>query len=308
MAKEEEMYVIAEKVNVITTKIRDAMKEKDKKPIQEMVEWQLEGKPDAIDINLGPATRNGPELMQWMVQTVEEVTDLPLSLDTMNMDAMEAGLQVVKNPAIVNSISFVPERIKRLVPMVLKYNAKAVGLCTSEAGVPRDDNERVENGYNLMMVFAGDRPDLVEMERPIPIDDYWIDPIVLPIGVAQDQVHALVKATKMFSELPEKPHLVCGLSNVSNKCGLTPEGAAFVNRIFLAVLMGYGMDAAIVDPNDEELMAVARQQSPEYEWTLIAEGLKEGELDPSDEKQLAIRKTVKLFHEETLFAASYLEL
>ncbi len=293
------MYIVAEKVNVITTKVKDAMVARDKGPIQDMVTLQLKGGPDAIDINLGPATKNGPELMQWMVETVEEVTDLHLSLDTMNMDAMEAGLQVGKNPKIVNSISNVQERMDRLIPLALKYNAKAVGLCTSEAGVPRDDGERVTNGYNLMMAFEA---------AGMGHDDYWIDPIVLPIGVAQDQVHNLLKATQMFSELPEKPHLICGLSNVSNKCGLSPENAEFVNRIYLAVLMGHGMDAAIVDPNDEKLMAVARMESPEYDWAQIAEGLKEGELDLSDPQQLAIKKTVKLFHEETLFAASYLEL
>jgi cobalamin-dependent methionine synthase I len=293
------MYIVAEKVNVITTKIKDAMVARDKGPIQEMVKVQLEGGPNAIDINLGPATKNGPEIMQWMVETCEEVTDLPLSLDTMNMDAMEAGLQVGKNPKIINSISNVQERMDRLIPLVIKYKAKAVGLCTSEAGVPRDDGERVTNGYNLMMAFDA---------AGIGHDDYWIDPIVLPIGVAQDQVHNLLKATQMFSELPEKPHLICGLSNVSNKCGLSPENAEFVNRIYLAVLMGHGMDAAIVDPNDAKLMAVARQESPEYDLSLIAEGLKEGELDLNDPLQLAIKKTVKLFHEETLFAASYLEL
>jgi len=293
------MFIIAEKVNVITTSIKNAMKERDPKPIQRMVELQLEGGPDAIDINLGPATKGGPELMQWMVKTIEEVTDLPLSLDTMNMDAMEAGLQIAKNPTIINSISYVEERMDRLIPMALKYNAKVIGLCMSKAGVPRDENERVENGYNLMLAFE---------EAGISHDDYWIDPIVLPIGVTQDQVNSLRKATKMFSELPEPPHMVCGLSNVSNKCGLTPEGASLVNRIYLAVLMGYGMDAAIVDPNDEKLMAVARKESPEYEWALIAEGIKEGELDLNDPDQLAVHKTVKLFREETLFAASYLEL
>lgn len=300
------MYTIAEKVNVITTKIKDAMKDRDKKPIQEMVEVQLEGKPDAIDINLGPATKNGPELMQWMVETIEEVTDLTLSLDTMNMDAMEAGLAKASNPTILNSISLVPERIQRLVPMAKKYGARVVGLCTSEAGVPRDDAERVEIGYNLMMVFAGQRPDLIELDSPIPVEDYWIDPIVLPICVTQDQVHALLKATKMLKELPEPPQLICGLSNVSNNCASDVQG--LINRIYLSVLMGYGMDAAIVDPNDDELMAVVRKESPEYEWALIAEGLKEGELDLDDPEQLAIKKTVKLFHEETLYADSYLQL
>ena len=289
--------MIAEKVNVITTKIKDAMKAQDKKPIQEMVELQMEGKPDCIDINLGPATKNGPEMMQWMVKTVEEVTELPLSLDTMNMEAMEAGLQVVSQRAILNSISGSPDRMEKLIPMAVKYNARVVGLCTSEAGVPRDENERVANGYNLMMALEA---------AGIKREDYWIDPIVLPICVAQDQVHALIKACQMFSELPEKPQMICGLSNVSNNCDAKVQ--PLLNRIYLAVLMGHGMDAAIVDPNDEELMAVARQASPEYEWALIAEGLKDGELDLSDENQKAIKKTVKLFHEQTLYADSYLEL
>jgi 5-methyltetrahydrofolate corrinoid/iron sulfur protein methyltransferase len=291
------MFTIAEKVNVITTSIKNGMKEKDKKPIQDMVELQLEGNPDCIDLNLGPATKNGPETMQWMVETIEEVTDLTLSLDTMNMEAMEAGLQAVSRQAIINSISAAPERMEKLIPMAKKYNAKVIGLCMSEAGVPRDANERVENGYNLMMAFEA---------AGIGIDDYWIDPIVLPIGVTQDHVHALIDATKMFSELPEKPHMVCGLSNVSNNCD--PKVQGILNRIYLAVLMGHGMDGVILDPNDEKLMAVARNESPENEWALIAAGMKEGELDLSDPDQLAVKKTVKLFYEETLYADSYLEL
>lgn len=293
------MYVIAEKVNVVTTTIKDAMAARDKRPIQQMVEVQLAGSPDAIDINLGPATKNGPELMQWMVETCEEVTDLPLALDTMNMDAMEAGLETGSNRKIINSISAVPERMDRLIPLAVKHKAKVIGLCTSEAGVPRDEEERLANGYNLMVAFDA---------AGIPLEDYWIDPIVLPIGVAQDQVHNLIKATAMFGELPEKPNLVCGLSNVSNRCGLDREGASLVNRIFLAVLMANGMNAAILDPNDEQLMAVARRESPEYGWALIAAGLAEGELDHGDPAQVAVEKTVRLFYEKTLFAASYLEL
>lgn len=296
------MYTIAEKVNVITTSIKNAMKERDKGPIQEMVKWQLEGRPDAIDINLGPATKNGPEIMQWMVETVEEVTDLPLSLDTMNVEAMEAGLQKATNPTIINSISAAPERMERLIPMATEYGAKVVGLCMSAAGVPRDENERIENGYVLIMAL---------MEAGLTRDDFWIDPIVLPVNVTQDQVHHLIKATKMFKELPEDPQLVCGLSNVSNSCA--PEVQSILNRIYLAVLMGYGMDAAIVDPNDEKLMAVARKESPEYEWAQTAEKIVQGEADKSaldldDPDQLAVLKTVKLFHEKTLYADSYLEL
>jgi len=294
------MLIIGEKVNVMMKKIGAAMKAYEKKPIQEMALLQVEGGANWLDINLGPATKEGPERMRFVVEAVQEVTDIPLALDTMNIEAMKAGLEVVKGEVMINSISSQPERIAALMPMAVEHNAWVVGLTLNDQGnVPRDANERVEVAYNIIMAAQ---------EYGIPLDKLLIDPIVLPISVAQDQVHALIDAMDMlqgvFAEFDPQPGTVVGLSNVSNGVP-NEEIASLINRTLLAVLMAKGLTAAIVDPNDEELMGVVKKNQ-EYQ---IVEKIVNGEpVDEGDPTALKLLKTWRVLTEETLYAHSYLEL
>ncbi len=290
------MLIIGEKINVITKKVRSAMDARDKGPIHEMARVQVSGGADMLDINLGPAKKKGAEIMTWMVETVQEATDVPVSLDTMNVEAMEAGLKVCKKQAMINSVSGQKERMDVMLPLAKENDSLLIGLCLTEDGVPRDANERVETAYNIMMACD---------EAGIPKENLYIDLLMLPICVAQDQVHALLDAMAMLQELPEPPKTVLGLSNISNNC--PPEVQPVLNRAFMAAMMCYGLDAVIMDPNDEGLMAVARGNE-EAEYAKIALGLTEGELDMSDPNQLAVHKTIKLFKEETLYCHSWLEL
>jgi len=294
------MLIIGEKVNVMMKKIGQAMKEYDKKPIQEMALLQAEGGANWLDINLGPATKEGPERMRFVVQAVQEVTDVALALDTMNIEAMKAGLEVVKGEVMINSISSQPERMEALMPLAVERDTWVVGLVLNAQGnVPRDANERVEVAYNIIMAAQ---------EYGIPMDKLLIDPIVLPISVTQDQVHALIDAMDMlqgvFAEFDPAPGTVVGLSNVSN--GVPDESlCSLINRTLLAVLMAKGLTAAIVDPNDEVLMGVANKNE-EYQ---IVEKIVNGEaVDESDSTALKLLKTWRVLTEETLYAHSYLEL
>lgn len=294
------MLIIGEKVNVMMKAIGAAIKDRDKKPIQEMALLQAEGGANWLDINLGPATKEGPEKMRFVVESVQEVTDLPLALDTMNIDAMAAGLEVVKGEVMINSISSGPERIEKLMPMAVEHNAWVVGLTLNAQGnVPRDADERVEVAYNILMAAQ---------EYGIPTEKILIDPIVLPICVTQDQTHALVDSMDMlqgvFAEFDQAPGTVVGLSNVSN--GVPDESlCSLINRTLLAVLMAKGLTAAIVDPNDEELMGII-SKNEEYQ---IVEKIVKGEaVDESDPLTLKLLKTWKVLTEETLYAHSYLEL
>jgi len=294
------MLIIGEKVNVMMKAIGAAIKDRDKKPIQEMALLQAEGGANWLDINLGPATKEGPEKMKFVVESVQEVTDLPLALDTMNIEAMKAGLEVVKGEVMINSISSGAERIERLMPMAVDHNAWVVGLTLNAQGnVPRDADERVEVAYNILMAAQ---------EYGIPMEKILIDPIVLPISVTQDQVHALVDAMDMlqgvFAEFDPSPGTVVGLSNVSN--GVPDESlCSLINRTLLAVLMAKGLTAAIVDPNDEELMGIIKKNE-EYQ---IVEKIVNGEtVDESDPLTLKLLKTWRVLTEETLYAHSYLEL
>jgi 5-methyltetrahydrofolate corrinoid/iron sulfur protein methyltransferase len=294
------MLIIGEKVNVMMTKIGAAMKAYEKKPIQEMALLQVEGGANWLDINLGPATKEGPERMRFVVESVQEVTDIPLALDTMNIEAMKAGLEVVKGEVMINSISSQPDRIEALMPLAVEKNSWVVGLTLNDQGnVPRDANERVEVAYNIIMAAQ---------EYGIPMDKLLIDPIVLPICVTQDQVHALVDAMDMlqgvFAEFDPAPGTVVGLSNVSN--GVPDEEiASLINRTLLAVLMAKGLTAAIVDPNDEGLMGVIKKNE-EYQ---IVEKIVNGEaVDEGDPLNLKLVKTWRVLTEENLYAHSYLEL
>jgi len=294
------MLIIGEKVNVMMKAIGAAIKDREKKPIQEMALLQAEGGANWLDINLGPATKEGPEKMRFVVESVQEVTSLPLALDTMNIDAMQAGLEVVKGEVMVNSISSQPERMEKLMPMAIDKNAWMVGLTLNAQGnVPRDADERVEVAYNILMTAQ---------EYGIPTDKILIDPIVLPISVTQDQVHALIDAMDMlqgvFAEFDAAPGTVVGLSNVSN--GVPDESlCSLINRTLLAVLMAKGLTAAIVDPNDEELMGIMNKND-EYQ---IVEKIVKGEaVDESDPLTIKLLKTWKVLTEETLYAHSYLEL
>ena len=117
------MLIIGENLNVINKRIGQALKDRDPVPIREMAEAMTKAGVDLIDLNLGPARKAGAELMEWVVNTVQEVTDVTLSLDTSNVEAMEAGLKVCKRKALINSISARPERMEALMPLAKRYNA-----------------------------------------------------------------------------------------------------------------------------------------------------------------------------------------
>ena len=109
---------IGENLNVIAKRIGEALKERDPVPIREMAEAEAKAGVDLIDINLGPARKAGAELMEWVVKTVQEVVPhIPLSLDTTNVEAMEAGLKAHKGRPLINSVSARPERMDALVPL-----------------------------------------------------------------------------------------------------------------------------------------------------------------------------------------------
>ena len=134
-----------------------------------------------LDLNIGPARKAGDEFMSWVVKTVQEVTPKPLSLDTTNPVAMEAGLKVCKSKALINSISLQPDRLQQELPLVTKYNADMIGLLWGVEGMPRDANERCMLAVDL--VYKAN-------EQGIPNEKIWIDPIATPVSGEINQLKA----------------------------------------------------------------------------------------------------------------------
>lgn len=240
------MLIIGEKINVISKSIGGAMREKNPEPIQEMAKAQVAAGANMLDINIGPATKNGPELMEWLVNTVQEVVDVPLSLDTTNIQAMEAGLKAHKGQALINSASGEPNRLKAMVDLAAKYGSKLIGLTMREQGIPRDAQERVEIAVDIFTAV---------MEAGVNPEDVYLDPLILPIAVAQatQPTTEIFEAIKMFKQLNDPPlKTVVGLSNISNGAHVNVKDR--LDATLVAMLMAVGLDAAIADPFNKELM------------------------------------------------------
>jgi 5-methyltetrahydrofolate corrinoid/iron sulfur protein methyltransferase len=236
------MLIIGEKLSIIAKRVREAMMKKDKGPIQEIAVSQWKAGAGMIDANIGPAEDEGEDLMQWMVTGIQEVVPLPICLDTTNQQAIEAGLKVHNNEwgrALINSTSNDPERFPML-ELAARHNARIIGLTVGKGGLPADAEERAAIAAEIMARA---------MEYGVPLEDIYLDPLVLQIATSQDHALKVIKAVKMFQELNDPPmKTVVGLSNISNGCPkpLRP----ILNNHFLALLMYEGLTAIIADPHE----------------------------------------------------------
>lgn len=292
------MVLIGENINIMSKKIKEAISQKDPEPIRKIAIAQAEAGMDMIDINLGPIRKDGPEIMEWVVKTVQEVVDLPLSLDTTNIEAMEAGLKVHRGKALINSISARPERMSALMPLAKKYNAGFIGLTIGIEGVPRDANER---GLLAAQILA--EASLYE----IPEEDIWLDPIVLPVNSQQLQVQGCTEFVMMLNDISPNSKSTCGISNVSN--GVPSHLRGVLNRTYLVMLKRYGMYSAIVDAFDNELRKIARDNRPELE--LLIHRVMDGEeisYDSLSKEEIGYVKTVHVLTGKTLYSDSWLEI
>ncbi|MGA1875846.1 MAG: dihydropteroate synthase [bacterium] len=238
------MLVIGEKINVRTKVYAEAFKERNFEPIKDMAVQQVKAGANMLDINIGPARKDGVELMPWLVENIQRVVDVPLCLDTTNVEAIEAGLQVHRGKALINSTSADPDRLALLMPLAAKYKAMIIGLTLATGGLPRDANERCALAAEIMASAA---------EYNVPLEDIYLDPIMVPINGQQEQVKEILEAVRLFRELNDPPmKSVIGLSNISN--GAPEEMRPIINATFLTMAITVGLEGAIVDPLDHRIM------------------------------------------------------
>jgi 5-methyltetrahydrofolate corrinoid/iron sulfur protein methyltransferase len=293
------MLLIGESLNVISTKIGRAFKERNPLPIQEEAKKQKELGMDFIDINLGPARKGGPELMEWVVKTVQEVVDdVPLALDTSNIEAIEAGLSVCKGRPLINSIMCRPARYEKMLPLCAKYNARMIALLWGPHGMPRDEHERAELAVEL--VYAAN-------EAGIANEDIFVDGIVTPVNVQQDQVYSLLQFMPMVQDLGEGLKSTCGLSNVSN--GSPDHLRPILNRTYMVMLEKCGMYSAIADAYDKDLVDIAKGKRPDI-VEIIGKVMDGETVDMSSlSKELQdYVKTTRILLKKALYSDSWLEL
>jgi 5-methyltetrahydrofolate corrinoid/iron sulfur protein methyltransferase len=236
------MLIIGEKLSIIAKRVREAMMKKDKTPIQDIATSQWKSGAGMIDANIGPAEDGGEDLMQWMVTVIQEAVPLPVCLDTTNFKAIEAGLQTHNNQwgrSLINSTSNDPERFPML-ELAAKYNSQIIGLTVGKGGLPADAEERSAIAAEIMGRAA---------EYGVPLEDIYLDPLVLQVATSQDHALKVIQSVRMFQELNDPPmKTVVGLSNISNGCpkNLRP----IINNHYLSLLMYEGLTAAIADAHE----------------------------------------------------------
>jgi 5-methyltetrahydrofolate corrinoid/iron sulfur protein methyltransferase len=236
------MLIIGEKLSIIAKRVREAMQKKDKGPIQEIARAQRAAGAGMIDANIGPAEDGGEALMEWMVTTIQEAVPSPVCLDTTNKQALEAGLKVHNNQwgrPMINSTSNDPERFG-IMELAAKYNSLLIGLTVGKGGLPADAEERSAIAAEIMARA---------MEYGFPLEDLYLDPLVLQIATSQDHASQVVKAIKVFQELNDPPmKTVVGLSNISNGCPKLVR--PIINKYYLMLLLYEGLTAAIADAHE----------------------------------------------------------
>jgi cobalamin-dependent methionine synthase I len=294
------MVIIGENIHVIAKEVSTAIRERDAKVIQDLAKAQTEGGADYIDLNVGPMKKDPEETMKWLVNKVQEVTDLPLSIDTMNPVAMEAGLRSCKKRPLLNSASGKTASKEQMLPLAKKYNCDVVVSVMTDKGMPPDVDSKIESVVDTV-AYAN--------ELGIPNEDIWVDPILLPISTAGEGQRfcvANLEFIKILGDVLPGIKSTVGLSNTSN--GVPNELRPLINRTYLVILKRNGLYSAIADPLDEELMSLIRGGMPKI-VELIYRSMDGEDIHASSlsQKEAEYVETVRVLKGETLYCNAWLE-
>lgn len=239
------MLIIAERINASRKSIAQAISTADRAFIQGEAEAQTKAGADYIDVNAGTFVGEEAEKLRWIVEAVQEVTDLPLCVDSPDPGVIRAMMPLLKKAPIINSITLEPARVEGILPLVKEYKTKVVALCQDEHAMAEtaDDKVRLAGMLVEKLTAAG-----------VLLDNIYIDPLVYPLSTNPQSANATLAAIDAIMKAFPGVHTVCGLTNVSY--GLPAR--KLINRAFLAAAIARGLDAAIIDPTDKLLFAMLK--------------------------------------------------
>jgi 5-methyltetrahydrofolate corrinoid/iron sulfur protein methyltransferase len=253
------MFIIGERINGMFRSVARAIAERDEAAIRDLARRQVEAGANALDVNTGPTEGDPVDVMRWLVDTIQSVVDVPLAIDSAKIPVIEAGLRAARRPAIINSTTGAQAKLDTLLPLAAAHNASLIGLTIDERGIPRNAEARTEIALTIVARA---------LEAGIEPNRLYLDPIVLPVSAAQDQCAAALKAIPDFKSLCDPaPKIAIGLSNVSQGTA----NRSLVNRTYLVMAMAAGIDGAILDPFDQELMDALRTASVLLNQDIFAE-------------------------------------
>ena len=303
------MILIGENIHVISKSVQTALKERDENFIKNLI--AIQNNVDYIDLNVGPAKGEMAGVLPWLAALAGERN---LSFDTTNSDEMRAGISVCKNPsdAFINSTGKDEPRLSMMTDLALEYNSNLIALTLSkETGIPKTSDCRLEIAFEIYEKC---------LEKGLDSKKIFFDPLILPVNVDQSQAVEAINTIKMIKEsFDPTVKTVVGLSNISN--GSPKELRPLINRVFAVLAYGAGLDAAIIDAADSELIRALRMlenNSPENEtdnlYINLAKMVEEFSdisdiyFDKNNTEQSQIIKTVEILTGKKIYSHSFTQI
>ena len=306
------MKLIAENIHVISKITKEAFLNRDEEYIKNLMTKITKTNPNWIDFNVGPSKGKFEGTIEWLTKIYKEIGTIPISFDSTNINEIENGLRLIKNVqnCIINSTNADDKRLEKFSSVAAKYNTYLIALTlNSQTGIPKEAEERLDLAFKII--------DMCET-KGIGHNKIIFDPLVLPICIDQSQAKVSLDTIRMLKESFDPPVLTTiGLSNISN--GAPKHLRSLINTVYMTMAMGNGLDSAIVDVFDEELLRVHKmlfenkpQKSYDELYLNIYNTFKNyGEIDDIsydklDKEQEKIIKTAKILMNKEIYSACFI--
>lgn len=235
------MFIIGERINATRKRVGEAVLRQDADLIQREARRQVEAGADVLDVNGGVEGRDA-EYLPWLVRVVQDAVDVPLCLDSPNPEALRRALPLCKQQPMINSITAEPERLEQFLPLVKEHKTRIIALCIGAAGMPSGVEDRLATASGLVETLT---------KAGVPLEDIYVDPGLFPVSSAPEQPRSALEVFGLVTQRYPQVHTIGGMSNVSFGLPLR----RLLNTVFLSMAMARGLDSAIVDPCDQQLMA-----------------------------------------------------
>ncbi len=236
------MFIVGELINGMYKQVAKAIADKDKVFIQDLAKKQVEAGSFALDLNCGPQSKDPLNDMIWLVETIQEVTDKILCIDSTKYEVIKKAVEIAKNKTMINSANAEDEKLENLVPLAQKHNSALIALAMDKKGIPQNKEQRLELAAKIIGFTQ---------ESGFDMQNLFLDPVLMPINVAQAQLVEILDTIRDFKILTEpSPKTIVGLSNISQGA----KARSIINRTFAVMGLSYGLDSAILDPLDKKLI------------------------------------------------------
>ena len=234
--------IIGERINTSRKKVQEAVAQRNAQYIIDDVKQQQAMGATYIDVNAGARIGHETEDMKWLLSVIQPEVTLPLTLDSPDPAVLEMAFEIVEQTPMINSISLEQERFDAMMPFLTGKNCKVIALCMDDTGMPASSDDISGRAATLIKELNG---------AGIKTADIYVDPLVQPISTDSGKGMMVLDAVRAIkAEYPEV-HITGGLSNISD--GLPQR--KIINRTFVVLMMDAGMDSAIIDPLDNQIMS-----------------------------------------------------